>query len=117
MPTSPPASVLRHLRGLTDARLDAAPDGELLERFTRSRDEGLAPARAGADPLADRSARELLDTLDRELNRLPEVCRAPLVLCYLEGVSREDAARQLGCPLGTFKGRLERGKDLLRSAM
>jgi RNA polymerase sigma factor (sigma-70 family) len=83
----------------------------------RSRLERRAAARAGSHPLADMSARELLDTLDRELTRLPDKFRVPLVLCYLEGSSREEAARQLGCPLGTLKGRLERGKELLRSAL
>jgi RNA polymerase sigma factor (sigma-70 family) len=83
----------------------------------RTRLERGAPTRAGVDPLADMSARELLDTLERELTRLPENVRAPLVLCYLDGLSREEAARQLGCPLGTLKGRLERGKELLRQAL
>src|SRR3954447_21558810 len=39
MPTSVSASILRHLRGLTVAQVDVAPDRELLERFTRGRDE------------------------------------------------------------------------------
>ena len=39
------------------------------------------------------------------------------MLCYLEGIAREDVAQRLGCPLGTLKGRLERGKELLRAAL
>src|SRR5262249_57245621 len=38
----------------------------------------------------------------------------PLVLCYLEGKTNEEAARQLGCPRGTIFSRLARGKDMLR---
>jgi RND family efflux transporter MFP subunit len=52
--------------------------------------------------------------LDEELNRLPERLRLPLVLCYLEGKTNEEAARQLGCPPGTIFSRLARGRELLR---
>lgn len=52
--------------------------------------------------------------LDEELNRLPEKYRLPLFLCAIEGHSREDAATQLGCTASVLKGRLERGRQLLR---
>jgi RNA polymerase sigma factor (sigma-70 family) len=83
----------------------------------RAHHECSAPARVSADPLAEMSARELLGVLDEELSRLPEKYREPLVLCYLEGAAREEAAQRLGCPLGTLKGRLERGKERLRLAL
>jgi RNA polymerase sigma factor (sigma-70 family) len=70
-----------------------------------------------ADPLSELSARELSGLLDEELLRLPERCRAPLVLCYLEGRTRDEAAQQLGWSLGTLKRRLERGRGLLRSRL
>jgi WD40 repeat protein len=52
--------------------------------------------------------------LDEELNRLPDRLRAPLILCCLEGQSRAAAAERLGCSQDAVKGRLERGRDLLR---
>jgi RNA polymerase sigma factor (sigma-70 family) len=58
--------------------------------------------------------RELRSVLDEELQTLPERYRAPLLLCYLQGETRDEAARHLGWSLGTFKRRLERGRDLLR---
>jgi RNA polymerase sigma factor (sigma-70 family) len=48
-----------------------------------------------------------------ELGRLPERLRAPLVLCYLEGLTHDLAARQLGWPVGTVRSRLARGRSLL----
>ena len=48
-----------------------------------------------------------------ELGRLPERLRAPLVLCYLEGLTHDLAARQLDCPVGTVRSRLARARDLL----
>src|SRR5262249_42505355 len=58
--------------------------------------------------------RELGTALDEELARLPERYRAPLVLCYLEGRTRDEAARQLGWSLDVLRGRLERGRTALR---
>src|SRR6266478_986049 len=55
------------------------------EAGRRSRHEARAEARLPADPLAAVSGRELCAALDEELGRLSEQCRAPLVLCCLEG--------------------------------
>src|SRR5207253_10989872 len=71
-------------------------------------------ADASATPLDRVTGRELLGLLDEELGNLPERLRAPLVLCYLEGRTRDDAARALGWSLGTLKRRLEQGKAGLR---
>jgi RNA polymerase sigma factor (sigma-70 family) len=80
----------------------------------RSRHESRAEVRSPAAPPDDLAGQELADVLDQELARLPEKYRAPLVLCCLEGMNRQEAARQLGWPLGTLKSRLERGRELLR---
>lgn len=61
----------------------------------------------------DRSDEQLL--LHHELAKLAEKFRAPLVLCCLEGMKQEDAARQLGWPIGTLRSRLARGRQRLRA--
>jgi RNA polymerase sigma factor (sigma-70 family) len=71
------------------------------------------PARPSGDPLDELTVREAQAVLDEELARLPERERGPLVLCYLEGMTRDEAARRLGCPLGTLKSRLVRGRAAL----
>jgi len=65
-------------------------------------------------PLEELTAQELLTVLDEELHKLPENQRAPLILCCLEGLSQEEAARRLGCSPTAVKGRLERGRQRLR---
>jgi RNA polymerase sigma factor (sigma-70 family) len=60
---------------------------------------------------------DLVEILDQELSRLPGKYRSPLVLCYVEGRTHEEAARDLQWPLGTVKGRLARARELLRSRL
>jgi biotin carboxyl carrier protein len=69
------------------------------------------------DATSDISWREMRNILDDELKRLPERYRATLILCYLECVTRDEAAKRLGVSLTTLHGRLERARDLLRACL
>jgi RNA polymerase sigma factor (sigma-70 family) len=60
---------------------------------------------------------ELEEVLDQALARLPEKYREAVVFCCLEGKTQEEAARHLGCPLGTVRSRLARGRELLRKQL
>jgi RNA polymerase sigma factor (sigma-70 family) len=74
------------------------------------------PATAG-DPLAELSVREAQAILDEEIARLTEEDRAPLLLCCLEGLTRDEAARRLGWSEGALKARLERARKQLRKQL
>jgi RNA polymerase sigma factor (sigma-70 family) len=74
------------------------------ERGTSSREPAPEPCEK-SDPAARLVWQEVRQALDEELQRLPERLRSPLLLCYLSGLTRDEAARQLGWSLGTLKRR------------
>ncbi|QJW99923.1 sigma-70 family RNA polymerase sigma factor [Frigoriglobus tundricola] len=83
----------------------------------RAKREGRAAIPEAVSPADQMTAGELFAALDDELDRLPPIYREPLVLCYLDGLTREDAAVRLGVPSGTVKSRLERGRKSLAGAL
>ena len=60
---------------------------------------------------------ELGAVIDAEIARLPARYRSAVVLCHLEGLSHNQAARRLRCPVGTVESRLHRAKERLRSRL
>jgi RNA polymerase sigma factor (sigma-70 family) len=72
---------------------------------------------ASNDPLACLSAREVLAVLDEEVARLPAAQQSVVLLCCLEGQTREEAARILGWTAGSVKGHLERGRRRLQARL
>jgi RNA polymerase sigma factor (sigma-70 family) len=79
--------------------------------------EAQAARPEAVEPADGAESAELRCLVDAELSRLPDKYRQPLVLCYLQGQSHEEAAAQLGWPSGTVKGRLARARDLLRDRL
>src|SRR4029077_12289359 len=66
-------------------------------------------------PVVEAGWNDLDLVLHEEIERLPARYRAPIVLCYLEGVGTEAAAQRLGCPRGTLLSRLSRARERLRT--
>jgi RNA polymerase sigma-70 factor (ECF subfamily) len=91
-----------------------------LERDAASLDEAeievTVPA-ASADPLADLTGAEAVESLRRAVLSLPLRYREVVVLCDLQEMSYADAAAALDCPVGTVRSRLNRGRALLTSKM
>jgi RNA polymerase sigma factor (sigma-70 family) len=65
----------------------------------------------------DRTCDDIGPVIHEELAMLPEKFRAAVVLCCLEGLSQQQAAGQLGWPLGTLQSRLARGRERLRARL
>ncbi|MHC4253726.1 MAG: RNA polymerase sigma factor, partial [Planctomycetota bacterium] len=76
--------------------------------------------RRAAEMLKEDDSREWRETrgvIDEEVRRLPERLRAPLVLCYFEEKTVEEAARDLGWTDGETRGRLAKARDVLHSRL
>ena len=69
------------------------------------------------DPRESASRRQMVDRLEREIERLPHLLREAFVLCDLEQVRCIDAARVLGVPEGTLARRLHDARTRLRAAV
>jgi RNA polymerase sigma factor (sigma-70 family) len=70
-----------------------------------------------ADPSRQAAWRELGRIVEEEVSALPEKLRAPILLCYWEGKTNDEAAGQLGLPCGTLKTRLGRARELLQQRL
>jgi RNA polymerase sigma factor (sigma-70 family) len=78
----------------------------------------LTAVESGSEPaVGEDSEHELRAVLDEELDRLPASLRLPMVLCYLEGMTHDQAAQQLKWPVGTVRSRMARARDLLRQRL
>jgi RNA polymerase sigma factor (sigma-70 family) len=75
----------------------------------------LEPAAPDAEP--DIVWRDLRPVLDEEVQRLPEIYRLVIILCYFQGRTHTQAAADLGCPRGTIGVRLARARELLRKRL
>jgi RND family efflux transporter MFP subunit len=90
-------------------------------RARRAAREGPLDGAGAAAPAADSGPtpeqRDVRAAVDEEVGRLPPRFQAPVVLCYLEGKTVAEAARQLGCPRGTLASRLARARERLRTRL
>jgi len=85
---------------------------------TRRRVRERTDVRDGATSLAnDGDHGELPLVLDEEVARLPVRFRTPILLCYFEGLTHDQAAEQLQCPVGTVRSRMAKGRELLRTRL
>jgi RNA polymerase sigma factor (sigma-70 family) len=83
----------------------------------RRRRERQAAIMPRPEPLDDLTWQELRCLLDEEIGRLPEKYQTPLVLCYFEGKSYDQAARELGWPKSSLAKRLARAQELLHGQL
>jgi len=83
------------------------------KRFTREREAATRDAARVTPADSAETSQHMQALLDQELKALPDIYRAAIVLCDLEGKTLRDAARQLDCPLATVGTRLARGRSML----
>jgi RNA polymerase sigma factor (sigma-70 family) len=80
----------------------------------RKHERNWAALRASQAGNEEETQRDFAPLLHAEIGRLAERYRAPVVLCYLQGRTYEEAARLLRCPVGTIKSRLATARQRLR---
>jgi RNA polymerase sigma factor (sigma-70 family) len=83
----------------------------------RARREAVVAGPDHVQPVDRMTGRELLAAVDAELDRLPPRYRDPLVLCFLQGLTRDEAATHLGLPVATLHTRIDRGRARLAAAL
>ena len=88
-----------------------------VEASRRRARERVVAGRPRAEPPHDPALEEVRDLIRQEVARLPERYRAPILLCDLQGLTREEAAEAIGCPPGTVAGRLARARERLRGRL
>ncbi|MDY3555884.1 sigma-70 family RNA polymerase sigma factor [Gemmata sp. JC717] len=107
-----PAAIAAWLHGVA-VRL-AARQTNRVSRATNGSPPAEPLTTAGDDPV---TAREVFSLVNVEVNALAERLRGPVVLCYFEGKTRDQAARDLGLSVATLKRRLETARNLLRERL
>jgi RNA polymerase sigma factor (sigma-70 family) len=65
----------------------------------------------------DIERQETRQALREELQHLPEKYRVPLMLCYLDGRTHDEVAREIGLPRGSIAKRIGEGLELLRERL
>jgi RNA polymerase sigma factor (sigma-70 family) len=83
----------------------------------RGRERRAAKAEAAPRAVSEETWEALHLAVHDEINRLPATLRAAFVLCVLEGHRHQDAAAQLGVPVGTVSARVSRARDRLMAAL
>lgn len=57
--------------------------------------------------------RELIDAIDEAINQLPANLRQPIILSEVNGLTYEEIAQLMGCPVGTVRSRIARAREIL----
>ena len=94
--------VAKGRRPRSDASIE---DAEAFDEFGLNSDSGSPEAIAMGD--------ELVGVVDSAMQALPEELRAALTLRELEGLSYDDIAEVLGCPVGTVRSRIFRAREAI----
>jgi RNA polymerase sigma-70 factor (ECF subfamily) len=68
-------------------------------------------------PEAAFASREIADTVNRAIEALPEELRTAIVLREIEGLSYEEIAQSMGCPIGTVRSRIFRAREAIASRL
>jgi len=63
------------------------------------------------------ASREIAETVNSAIEALPEELRTAIVLREIEGMSYEDIAQSMGCPIGTVRSRIFRAREAIATRL
>lgn len=106
-----PDSLASWLHGVA-SRVTKRLVAQQIRNRSRAR-ELVSDVKLANDPGGEAASSEVMRVIHTEIERLPGHIREAIVLCCLEGCTREEAAHRLGWSVGAVKGRLERGRQML----
>ncbi len=72
---------------------------------------------SGLTPLEQMSTTEIESVVQEALGKLDLAFRAPILLCDIEHLSYEEASKIMGCPVGTVRSRIHRGRQMLKKLL
>lgn len=101
------------------ALMDLKRDPVILESALRNSDDEDETSRPGVEPTSDETpetvlaAREVAEAVNAAMEALPEDLRQAVTLREIEGLSYEDIAQMMGCPIGTVRSRIFRAREAI----
>jgi RNA polymerase sigma-70 factor, ECF subfamily len=105
------------------ALVDKKRDPVMLESALISTDEGEEPSRAqnelshGETPEAMLASKEIAATVNAAIDALSEELRQAIVLREIEGLSYEEIADVMNCPIGTVRSRIFRAREAIANRL
>lgn len=89
------------------------PPGDDIEAETAEQMDMGAPLKEQDTPEGMALQREIAQTIQRALDELPEDLRTAITLRELEGLSYEEIAQAMECPIGTVRSRIFRAREAI----
>lgn len=89
--------------------LDAGPDDETIELTDQIPDIHT--------PESELMNRQIVEVVSRVVESLPEELRTAITLREMEGLSYEDIAQVMGCPIGTVRSRIFRAREAIAAEL
>lgn len=63
------------------------------------------------------ASRQIVETVNAAMNALPDELRTAIILREIEGMSYDDIAETMGCPIGTVRSRIYRAREAIAAQL
>jgi RNA polymerase sigma-70 factor (ECF subfamily) len=67
----------------------------------------------GSNPESEMASRQIAETVNKAINDLPEELRNAIVMREIDGMTYEDIAESMNCPIGTVRSRIFRAREAI----